>query len=563
MPEELVLLRRKVGQVRRRMFLQAVLSLLPWTLAGAVLCTAVWHFLQRRYGLYPDWLGMLGLSTALALIGSVIAVLLRMPSRAFSALALDEAFGLRERATTALLLSEEQRNTPAGQALIEDLRQRVVQLDVASRFPMRLPRRAWLVPAAAVVLALVVNFYNPTISSASSPTVAKTPESKKDDTAKAALEELRQQIAQRRKRIGDFRSDQFEELETNIDRLLEKAENAESDADRQAAIEELTRLAAEIANRHKELNRLSALQQQLRNNSDLRQNQDGPAKDFQDALSKGDIEEARKQLESLAQKLKDGKLTEEEKQKLAEQLRSLKEKLNELAELKKRREALTKSNLDPETKRKELAKLDKQAEKLRDLAKLAQQLSQCEQCLARDDGANALKALEDAQKTLEELALDAKEAAELEAALQDMEKLKECLGCKDPRAGRGDSEAEEDVEPPDEEFEDPNQTEGTNRAIRGGRRAERATDSDSKNQRARSPLDPKGKILFQGYGPQQVKPDRDSIGKTTVDIGPGLVQTRQQATEALRQQKVPPQQRDLVSEFYKNLIEQGQKKPGN
>ncbi|MCS6976524.1 MAG: hypothetical protein NZM31_05875 [Gemmatales bacterium] len=560
MPEDLSLLLKKVRQVRRRLIFQAILRLLPWTLAGAVLGTALWHFVQRRFGLYPDWTIMLPVSIVLALLGTLAAVLLRLPSRGYSALSLDEAFGLRERVTTALMLSEEQRSSPAGVALMEDLRQRITQLDVASRFPVRVPRVAWLIPAAAVLLGLAVHFYNPTITSASSRTTGKVAEAKKDDTVNAALQELRQQIAQRRKRLGDFRSEQFQELETDLDRLLEKAENAENDADRQAAIEELTRLAAEAAARQKELAKLSSIQQQLRNNSDLKDKQDGPAKDFQEALSKGDIEEARKQLEELAQKIKEGKLSEEDKQKLAEQLRNLKEKLEELAELKKRREAIARSNLDPETKRKELAKLDREAQKLQDLAKLAQQLSRCEQCLARDDGANAAKALEDAQKTLEELALDAKEAAELEAALQDMEKLKECLGCKDPRAGGGGSE-EDDVEPPEEEIDNPTEKPGTDRATRGGRRGERATDTDSKNERARSPLDPKGKILFQGYGPQQVKPDRNSIGKTTVDIGPELVETRQQATEALRQQKVPPQQRDLVSEFYKNLIEQGQKKP--
>lgn len=561
MPDDLKLLRKKVAQVRRRLVIQEILRVLPWSLAGAVVCTFAWHFVQKSYGLYPDWTVILPASLAAAVLGSVFAILLRLPSRAFSAMSLDEAFGLQERITTALLLSEEQRNSPAGIALLEDIRQRVANLQVATRFPLRLSRFFWLVPAAAVLLALAVVFYNPTHTSASSSVKEQSKEAKKDEATAAAYEELRQQIAQRRKRLGDFSSEKFQELETELDRLLEKAENADTEAERQAAIEQLSRLAAEIAARQKELGKLTTIQQQLRNSSDLRDSRDGPAKDLQNALSKGDLEEARQQLEKLAQTIKDGKLSEEDKQKLLEQLRNLKEKLNDLAELKKRREAIAKSNLDPETKRKELAKLDREAQKLQELAKLAQQLSKCEQCLSRSESGNAIQALDEAQKTLEEMIQDARELAELEAALQDMEKLKECLGCKDPKTGPS-SDSEEDVEPPDEEFDDPTERPGEQRATRGGRRGERATDTDSKNERARSPLDPKGRILFQGYGPQQTKPDRDSIGKTTVEIGPGLVETRQQATEALRQQRVPPQQRDLVNEFYRNLIEKGQKKAG-
>ncbi len=61
----------------------------------------------------------------------------------------------------------------------------------------------------------------------------------------------------------------------------------------------------------------------------------------------------------------------------------------------------------------------------------------------------------------------------------------------------------------------------------------------------------KGKLSFGGYGPIQPKPAEK--GKTTVELGATIQEAREQAVEALRQQKVPAAQRDLVSEFYKNL----------
>jgi DNA repair exonuclease SbcCD ATPase subunit len=339
--------------------------------------------------------------------------------------------------------------------------------------------------------------------------------------------------------------------------LLSKAETSETDAEKQALIQDASRLAEELAARQKELSRVAALQQQLRNDSSLKEMDNGPAKDFQDALAKGDLAEARKQLEKLAQMIREGKLSEEEKQKLAQQLKEIQEKLQQLAELKKRRDAIAKSNLDPETKRKELQRLNREMEKLRSAAKLAEQLGRCQQCLSREDAAEAIRALDAARSSLDEMIRDAQELAELEAALEDLDKLKECLGCKS--TGSGSSAEEDDSDPPDEEIDDPTESEGRKDRSRGGKRKEKATDTDNKEERARAPIDPKGRILFQGYGPQQMKPDRDFVGKTTVDIGPALEETRHQASEAVRQQKLPQAQRDMVHEFYRNLLEQTSK----
>jgi hypothetical protein len=445
---------------------------------------------------------------------------------------------------------------------LEDTRKKIASVDVPTRFPISVPNTTWFVPVAAVALALLIVFYNPIRTPTASGAKPTDTAKKREEIKPINTEEVKQQIAERRKRLKDFSSEKFDELETDLDKLLEKVDKAENEADKQVAIQDLSRLAAEMAARQKELGKLSSLQQQLRQNADLKKSEEGPAKDLQDALSKGDLQEAQKQLEKLAQAIKDGKMSDDDKKKLAEQLKDMKQTLQDMAELKQRRENIAKSNLDPETKKKELEKLDKQRQKLQDASKLAQQLSKCQQCLEKNDAGATAQAMQDAQKTLEEMALDAKEAAELEAALEDMEKLKECLGCKDPKSSGSESEEGEDNRS-EEEIDNPEYREGVKTKSKGGKRGERANDTDSKNERARSPLDPKGKIQFHGFGPDQMKPDRDSIGKTTIDIGPGLTESKQQASEALRQQKVPQPQRDLVTDFYKNLVEKGEKKPAN
>lgn len=86
----------------------------------------------------------------------------------------------------------------------------------------------------------------------------------------------------------------------------------------------------------------------------------------------------------------------------------------------------------------------------------------------------------------------------------------------------------------------------------GGRRNERVNATESKDERQRG--DPTaGKMRVVGVGPVQNKPDKNAQPGAVVDVAAEMNQAREQATEALRQQKVGPAQRDLVSDFYKNL----------
>ena len=94
----------------------------------------------------------------------------------------------------------------------------------------------------------------------------------------------------------------------------------------------------------------------------------------------------------------------------------------------------------------------------------------------------------------------------------------------------------------------------------GGPRSETKNDTNSKLTKDAGQHSPQGKLFMKGYGPEQPKPDRDTIGKATVDLAPSLLEASEQAGETLRQQKVPTAQRDLVGEFYKNLTPQ--KTPG-
>lgn len=552
-------LQKKVTQVRRRQLLQTWLWQLPICVGGAVALAAIAYFAQLYFQLETQltWWGALGILAGLGLAASVVLTAIRRPTAVDSALALDGAFNLRERVTTAISLTDEQKASPAGMALMEDVQKKITQLDVASRFPLAMPRTTWALPAAAAAFALVVIFYNPSQNIEAQTALKKKDAAKEEEKIPPIkTEEYKQNNEARKARVKDIDSEKLQTLQNQLDRLLEKVDGADKPTDVTLAAQEASKLAEDIKKRQDELNKVKEMMNKLRNTTDLKDAKDSPSSDLQKAMSEGDMQKAKEELDKLLQSMKEGKLTQEQKEQLAKQLDDLSKKLKDLAEQKERREQIEKSNLDPEAKKKELAKLDKQKEQLKELAQMAEKLSQCKDCLQKGDNDKAEQNLKDASAMIQEMLKDAQEAKELEAALEDVDKLKQELGDKgDKQKGATVQGEDEEGDPGMEETEDPTPKPGTDKRSRGGLRKDRANETKNKDERARSPLDPKGKIQFKGYGPEQPKPDRDSVGKTTVEIGEGILESKHEATEALRGQRIPQAQKNVVTDFYSNLVD--------
>ena len=94
----------------------------------------------------------------------------------------------------------------------------------------------------------------------------------------------------------------------------------------------------------------------------------------------------------------------------------------------------------------------------------------------------------------------------------------------------------------------------------GGKRDEKVNDTASEEERIRSQYETKGKMRMVGQGPVQPKPEKDGLGLTTMEMADSLAKAKDQAIEALRQQRVGAAQRDLVTDFYKNLTPESERK---
>src|ERR1043166_917569 len=157
---------------------------------------------------------------------------------------------------------------------------------------------------------------------------------------------------------------------------------------------------------------------------------EGPAKDFEDALRKGDLEKAKAALEKLVKDMKDNKLDAKRQKEIAEQFKKLQKELKKVMDedqfMKKLKQDLKEKKITKEDFEREVANF----KHLEDLADI---LGQCEECLEKADGKQGAANLDKLMKRFEEMELNDKEINEL---LRDQKEIEEALRAL--RAGVGD-----------------------------------------------------------------------------------------------------------------------------
>jgi len=199
-----------------------------------------------------------------------------------------------------------------------------------------------------------------------------------------------------------------------------------------------------IEDKRKELGSSKELRENL---NKLKDTASGKAKELAEAMSKGDMEMAKKAIKELADKLKEGKMNKVEMEKLAKDLENMAKELQKLADKHKAdkkkledqiKKALEKGDLDQAAKLQE--KLDqkkaqdKQQEKMQ---KMAEKMKKCANCMNPGNGKKQPgKDGKQPGEPSEQQAQAAKEAAEsledmaeqiesMQDAMEDMEALQD------------------------------------------------------------------------------------------------------------------------------------------
>jgi uncharacterized coiled-coil DUF342 family protein len=541
-PRQLV--ERQVQCVRRRLLARSMVEALFnfWAL-GFLVC-GVW-FLLRPFvaSAVGDW-ARYGIPAGILVGTTVTAILwssLKAPKAAAAALALDAEFDLKERVTTFTLLSQEQINSPAGTALLEDVREKVANLDVAGRFPLRLRLSKAAMPLLAGCLALVAAFFDPSFSGAAN-------RAELDRNAVADPKEIQQQldnlrkVAKKEKDADDLpKSKEMEELEKEWEKLVQKPLDTNNKEKVRERTTELAKLDEKIQKRVQDMkdnkSNLKKALDKLQFDKLGKKLSDGPAKDLEDALSKGKFDKVRDILEKLQKDLEKDKLTKEEQQKLAEQLEQLQDKLKRLTEQKEKKDELQKDfedgKITKEQLDRELAELKQEAQGLEDLDDLAEMLGQCKECLGAGNNLGAGERIKGALEKIQSMDLS---DSELKRLLSDQSMLRNALDAM-CEACNGDCDANG--------FRNGM---GKGKNPGGIRPVGEEPDSKDIHTPEKGPSDPNGQQFITGFS-------RGGTFKKipSTEVGGAFKRADQESSEAIERQRIPAEAAPQVRGYFKKL----------
>lgn len=515
----------KLAQVRRRLNLMHFLKIFSWALFASFLvaCVVVLADKAFQFGLTLDILLASSLGGALVVAGAIFFCTRRTDLDA--AMELDRAFGLKERVSTLLSISDNESAHAAIEALKADVERRTQKLIVAEKIPLQLPRIG-LAPAIPFALLLAA-FYLVGPLEWMQVASAKATTEKERKQIEAQTKVLSKKLAERKKEIAESALDEdLKELTAKLDEVSrELSENKKVGV--KEAVVQLSDMAKAIENKKRDLDSLKMVKQNL---SKLPNLQDGPGKDLAKALKQGDFKEAVKQLDMLQDALNKQDMNPEEKEKLAKQLDQLQKQLKQLANLEEREKQLRKS-LPKEVAEKEIAKLREQAQQMKQLQELAEQLKQCSECMnsggkdGEEDGEKMQAALDKAKQLVQELMQDEENAQMLETMLDDLAQCRAGM-CQ----GLGEMPGE-----------------GMGRGQGAGDRPEKEDDTRSRKTRAQSELH-QGPAFIVG------KTEGKSFkGESSLEMRGAVAEAARAADEAVTRQKIPREYRDHTQDYFDKL----------
>jgi hypothetical protein len=328
----------------RRLLLSSLLAhahVVVIVLAGLVLALLV----AERVGPAPFWPWPWLLPT-LALAGALVAGRLwyaRRPTELQVAVEVDERLDLRERLSTALHCR--QRTDPFARAAVEDAigtaRDPKVREQLRRRFAVESPRRWWISPL--LVVAAIAFSFVPALNlfareAPPDPEYTQTV-AKRNEAIEAVIKPIEENPLLQ------------EELSDLLGDLSDEGPDPDSLKTRQDVQRDAIKKLTDLNKRLDEIlsgpkgKTAEALDKAL---EQLRTPEDGPAKEFAEALAQGDFKAAQEALTRLQEEVAKGNMTKEQAQQLAQQLADIAKQLEQLAKQQQELEQmLQQAGLDP------------------------------------------------------------------------------------------------------------------------------------------------------------------------------------------------------------------------
>ncbi len=497
----------------------------------------------------------------IGILSSVVWTYIVSTDKHDAALEVDQRFKLKERLSSALSLSDSEKNSDAGMALINDANDRAETIEIGEQFQLQ-PNRQMLLPILPALL-LAILFFVPNAAAAKTP--EPKPEAAKTEI-KTAVETLKKKL---KKKIEEMEAKGLKNAEQDLQSLAKKIDNMSSglkDDDKKDALVKLNNVKKQLEDRRKNLGGNSKdLKKQL---NSLKQFNDGPAKKISKAINEGDFKEAKNAIKDLLQKIKDGKMSETEKKKLAKDLAQLSKDIKKMAEnfeQKKQelKDQIKKANQQGDLEKaaklqQKLEKMQQQDKQMQKMKKMAQSLKKCANCMKQGNGQpkqaqqggqqpgqqgnqpsdaqkmqEAMESLEELEQMMKDMEGEMDELKDLEDMMEQIEAAKnECQGCK----GGGK---------PGQKPKWQDWAKGSGRGA--GLRDKQETDTGTYRSRVKGTIQ-KGETVVTGHAD-----GKNISGQSISEVRNIAKASISKQSDPLENQKLPRAQRDHAQEYFESL----------
>lgn len=553
------LIETQVRRARRRLIISRFGHLAAWSLfvgwflaAIAISAAAVW-VLPWDAELW-SW-GWIGGTTAIALVGSLVVAIMTAPSVSRVAAEVDSRFGLRERLSSVMTLAAGDRESVMGQALVADAVRRAEPIDVRDRFSIRPDRVGWLplVPAALVAVAMMIG-----------PATAPDPEAAIDaqlvsqtaqvKTAAAALKRKIQQQRDRAEATGlKDAEDFFKKLETDLNKLTDRPS-----LDQKDAMIAMNDIKKQLDQRRDQLGTPEQMKSALAKMEDFEK---GPAGEVVKSMKKGEFGEAQKQIKELADKLRDGKLSEKEQEELKKQIEKLGEQLAKAAEKHEQAKEQLRQQIDQAKKegrnedaakmQQQLNQMESQDAQMQQMKQMAEAMNQAAQAMKDGQTGEAADAMQDMADQLGEMQAEMEQMEDLQDTIDQLSQSKEqmrcgscggggcgqCRGNGQGQKGQGKGEGDSEGEPGD----------GMGKGTGKGERPEEETETGTYDTQVRGqPKEGRGVIAGFADGPNRKGVSREEVKAAVI----GAINEK---SDPLENQTLPRVERDHTREYFDRL----------
>lgn len=432
-------LQQQVRLAQRRLNQQRFLELLPWCLLASFSAACVAVLVHKWFPTPVDpWSWNVAWLASAFVVGLLVAVAWTYATRhatLAAALEVDRRFGLKERVSSSLALTHDQRDTEIGRAVIGDAQRRVEKIDVADRFQVTLGRRI-LLPLVPALLAFAAAFFIG--EQGIDPKVQATPTDRTEQQqVKRSADALRKKIERRRKQLREMGLKDAEESLQELNQALDDLDKKSQGSRKQAMIK-LNNLTDKLQQRRKKLSGSDEVRRQLNKLKNLKK---GPADKLARAMKNGKFGDALDEIKALQKKLADGKMTDKEKKKVADQLDQMKNKMQEIADAHKKAQQDLKQRIDEAKDRGDgaeagklqqaLDKLQQQQPQMDQLQDMASKLGKVSKAMQQGNDPQAQQALQELAENLDAVQQELDELETVEGTLDEIMECKNAMNCEE------------------------------------------------------------------------------------------------------------------------------------